>query len=144
LPVIVTGRKGKGQFAYVGYALFREYLKQGLPVIGEAFTKIVGDFYRPSVWVEGPAVVEAIYNRLGDEIRVSLVNGITTRPTTDGYVNMVEVIPIMGTKIVVRDRKVRRAVDLEGRSLSIDNKGGKATVTVPRLEQYDLISLDLA
>ena len=144
LPVIVTGRKGRGEFAYVGYALFREYLKQGLPVIGEAFTKIVGDFYRPSVWVEGPAVVEAIYNRLGDEIRVSLVNGITTRPTTDGYVNMVEVIPIMGTKIVVRDRKVRRAVDLEGRSLSIDNKGGKATVTVPRLEQYDLISLDLA
>jgi hypothetical protein len=143
LPVIVTGRKGRGQFAYVGYALFREYLKQGLPVIGEAFTKLVGDFYRPSVWVEAPAVVEAIYNRRGDELRVSLVNGITTRPTADGYVNIVEVVPIMGTKIVVRDRKVRRAVDLEGRSLSIVNKGGKAAVPVPRLEQYDLICLEM-
>src|SRR5258708_1924338 len=70
LPVMVSGRKGQGQFAYVGYAFFTEYLHQGLPVIGEAFTKLVADFYRPSVWVEAPTVVEAIYNKLGNEIRV--------------------------------------------------------------------------
>jgi hypothetical protein len=143
LPVMVTGRKGQGQFTYVGYAFFHEYLQQGLPVIAEAFTRLVADFYQPSVWVEAPTVVEAIYNRLGDELRVSLVNGITARPSAGAYVNIVEVIPIMGTKIVVRGKKVLEAVDIAGRSLSIANKGGEATVTVPRLEQYDLISLDL-
>jgi len=143
LPVIVTGRKGRGQFAYVGYALFREYLKQGLPVIGEAFTKIVADFYRPSVWVEAPTVVEAIYNRVGNEMRVSLVNGITTRPTADGYVNIVEVIPIMGTRIVVIGKKVLRAVDLEGRDVPMATEGPRTVVSVPRLDQYELVSLEV-
>jgi len=143
LPVMVTGRRGEGQFTYVGYAFFQEYFDQGLPVIGQAFTKLVADFYQPSVWVEAPTVVEAIYNQLGDELRVSLVNGITARPAGGAYVNIVEVIPIMGTRIVLRDRKLRRAVDIAGRSLSIANKGGEATVTVPRLEQYDLVSLEL-
>jgi hypothetical protein len=127
----------------VGYAFFHEYLQQGLPVITEAFAKLVADFYQPSVWVEAPSVVEAIYNRLGDELRVSLVNGITARPSAGAYVNIIEVIPVMGTKIVVHGKKVLEAVDIAGRSLSIANKGGEATVTVPRLEQYDLISLEL-
>jgi len=144
LPVMVTGRRGEGQFTYVGYAFFQEYFDQGLPVIGQAFTKLVADFYQPSVWVEAPTVVEAIYNQLGDELRVSLVNGITARPAGGAYVNIVEVIPIMGTRIVLRDRKVRRAVDLSGHELPVIVALGRATVVVPQLDQYDLISLELA
>jgi len=143
LPVMVAGRRGEGQFTYVGYAFFQEYLDQGLPVIGQAFTKLIADFYQPSVWVEAPTVVEAIYNQLGDELRVSLVNGITARPAGGAYLNIVEVIPIMGTRIVVRDRKVRRAVDLEGHEVPIASKGSSTAITVPRLNQYELVSLKL-
>jgi len=144
LPVMVTGWKGKGQFTYVGYALFQEYLNQGLPVIGQAFTRLVGDFYQPGVWVEAPTVVEAIYNRLGNELRVSLVNGGTARPSFGSFINIIEVDPIMGANIVVRDRNVRRAVDLAGRVLPVRTERGRVVVAVPRLDQYDLVSLELS
>jgi hypothetical protein len=50
----------------------------------------------------------------------------------------------MGTKIVVRDRKVRRAVDLAGHELVVTREKGRTVIAVPRLEQYDLISLEMA
>ena len=53
--------------------------------------------------------MEAIYNQLGDELRVSLISAITTRPAGSGYLTIVEIIPISGLKIVVRDKNVRRA-----------------------------------
>src|SRR5205807_733211 len=40
LAVMVMGKREKGQFTYVGYPLFYEYVNQGLPVIGQAFTKL--------------------------------------------------------------------------------------------------------
>ena len=74
---MVAGEEGKGQFTYVGYRFFEEYCKQNLPVMGQVFTHLVAPYYEPAVWVEAPTVVEAIYNRKGSELRVSLVNGIT-------------------------------------------------------------------
>jgi hypothetical protein len=144
MPVMVTGRKGQGQFTYVGYAFFQEYLKQDLPVMGEAFSKLVGEFYRPSVWVEAPMAVEAIYNQLENELRISLVNGVTTRPAGEGaYTNIVEVIPIDGVKILVRDKKIRGAYDLAGHELPVTAEGKTTVTTVPRIEQYDLVTLEL-
>jgi hypothetical protein len=144
LAAMVTGRRGKGQFTYVGYPFFYEYVNQGLPVIGQAFTKLVGDFYQPGVWVEAPTVVEAIYNQLDNELRVSLVSAATSRPGKGKHINIVEVLPIMGTKIVVRDRKVLRAVDLAGHELVVTTEKGRTVVAVPRLDQYDLISVEVA
>jgi hypothetical protein len=97
----------------------------------------------PSVWVEGPSVVEAIYNQKGNELRVSLVNGVTARPSLCSCVNIVEVIPIMWTKIVVNDKRVRRAADLDGRELPVRAEKRGVVITVPRLDQYDLISLEV-
>jgi len=143
VPVMVTGRKGQGQFTYVGYAFFQEYMKQDLPVMGEAFSKLVGGFYRPTVWVEAPMAVEAIYNQLGDELRISLVNGVTTRPAGEGsYTNIVEVIPIDGVKILVRDKKIRRAYDLAGHELPVTAEDKTTVATVPRLGQFDLVTLE--
>jgi len=142
MPVMVTGGKGQGQFTYVGYAFFQEYLKQDLPVMGEAFSKLVEEFYRPSVWVEAPMAVEAIYNQLGNELRISLVNGVTTRPAGEGaYTNIVEVIPIDGVTIRVRDKTIRRAYDLAGRELPVAAEGKTTVTTVPRLQQYDVATL---
>jgi hypothetical protein len=153
--VIVIGRKGKGQFVYAGYRFFEEYRKQGLPLFAAVFRQMVKRFYQPAVWVEAPTVVDAIYNRLGSELRISLVNGITARPSggqaeglgTGGapdYVNIVEVIPLSNLKIVLRGKKVQQATNSMGEKLSVTMQGANAVVTVPRLEQYDLISVRLA
>jgi hypothetical protein len=142
--VMVTGKRGKGEFTYVGYPFFYEYVNQGLPVIGQAFTKLVGAFYAPKIWVEAPTVVEAIYNQIEGEMRVSLVSATTSRPGTGKHINIVEVLPITGVKLVMRDRRVRRAVDLVGRELVVTTEEGRTVVAVPRLDQYDLISVEVA
>jgi len=142
-PAMVTGKRGNGQFTYVGYPFFYEYVNQGLPVIGQAFTKLVGGFYQPGVWVEAPAVVEAIYNQLDSKLRISLVSATTSRPGKGKHINIEEVLPIMGIRIVLRDRKVRRAVDLGGHELEVTTEKGRTVVAVPHLGQYDLISLEL-
>jgi hypothetical protein len=154
-PVIVIARKGKGQFVYAGYRFFVEYQKQNLPVIAEAFRELVKRFYQPAVSVEAPTVVDTIYNRLGSELRISLVNGITTRSSgvadqglttggAAGYANIVELIPIANIKILLRDRRVRRATNLAGKALPVAVERGATVITVPRLERYDLISFEYA
>jgi hypothetical protein len=152
LPVIVSGEEGQGQFTYVGYRFFQEYISQGLPVIKQAFTHLVAPYYQPAVWVEAPSFVEAIYNQTGTELRVSLVNGITGRPAGDGrgvgsgnhgFLNIVEVVPVVDTKILLRGKRVRKATNLNGEQLRVTSGEGSTVIRVPRLEQYDLISLDL-
>ena len=152
LPVIVAGEEGTGHFTYVGYRFFEEYRKQNLPVIGRVFTHLVAPYYEPAVWVEAPTVVEAIYNRTGSELRVSLVNGITGRPSGGGrgedssergYINIVEVIPVLDTKILLRGKRVRQATNLAGEQLHVMTEQGNTVIRVPRLEQYDLITLEL-
>jgi hypothetical protein len=152
LPVIVAGEEGKGQFTYVGYRFFEEYRKQGLPVMGRVFTHLVAPHYEPAVWVEAPTVVEAIYNRTGSELRVSLVNGITGRPSGGGrgedssdrgFINVVEVIPVLDTRILLRGKRVRQATNLAGEQLRVTTEQGNTVIRVPRLEQYDLISIEI-
>jgi hypothetical protein len=152
-PVIVIGRKGKGQFIYAGYRFFQEYHKQNLPVIADVFRHLVSGFYMPAVWVEAPTVVNAIYNQLGPELRIALVNGITAKPSgainpvsgelDDFYINVVEVIPLSDLKIVLRGKKVQQATNLMGEKLNVTMERGNTVITVPRLEQYDLVTVDL-
>jgi hypothetical protein len=152
LPVIVSGEEGRGSFTYAAYRFFQEYISQGLPVIGQAFTQLVAPYYQPSVWVEAPGAVEAIYNQMGQELRVSLVNGITGRPAGDGkwlasgkhgYLNIVEVVPVADTRILLRGKTVRKATNLNGEQLPVAAGQRTTSITVPRLEQFDLISLEL-
>ena len=123
--------------------------------MAEVFRQLVKGFYQPAVWVEAPTVVDAIYNQLGPELRISLVNGITARPAGGmyyglesaggpGFVNIVEVIPIANIRILLRDRRVRWATNLAGEKLPVAVERGATVITVPHLEQYDLISVRLA
>ncbi|HVA00544.1 MAG TPA: alpha-amylase family protein [Terriglobia bacterium] len=153
LPVLVTGKKGKGQFAYAGYRFFVEYLKQDLPVFAQAMNHLVADFYQPDVIVEAPRAVEAIYNQLGSELRISLVNSVTGRPSgtgmfphseRPGFNNIIEIIPIHDIKISLKAKRVCRATNLNGKELPVSSLQGRTVVTVPRLEQYDVITLELA
>jgi len=137
----------------VGYRFFKEYLNQNLPVFGEVLLQLVKPYYKPSVWVEGPTVVEAIYNQAGNELRVSLINGITTRPSGGdeygdhgqrGHINITEVVPIQNVRIHVFGKALRRASDLAGKSLTVVREQDSSVITVPRLDQFDVITLDLS
>ena len=131
-----------------------EYHKQGLPVIADVFRHLVGGFYKPTVWVEAPTVVNAIYNQLGRELRIALVNGITAEPSStiiplswnleNGYTNVVEVIPLSDLKILLRGKRVQLATNLMGEKLKVTMQERNTAITIPRLEQYDLISVQLA
>jgi hypothetical protein len=145
LPVIVAGARGKGNFVYLAYRFFEEYLKQDLPVFAESMSYLTGGFYRPRLWVDAPRAVEAVYNRKGNSIAVALVNSITGRPTAapgrPAFNNIVEVIPVHDIKIVVRDVAVRQATDLDGRPVPVQKDGARTVITLSRLDQYDVITL---
>jgi len=152
VPVVVRGRRGKGSYVYAGCRFFHEYLRQNLPIFGQAWKQMLATLYRPAVWVEAPTVVEAVYNQLGSELRVCLINGITSRPAGGGqfqdadqraHINVVEVIPISEVKILLRGKSVQRATDLAGRVLRVVAEKDRTVVMVPRLRQYDVITLEV-
>jgi hypothetical protein len=154
LPVVVAGQRGKGYFIYAGFRLFVEYIDQSLPLIAQVFSEFIEGFYRPQVWVEAPTVVDVVYNQLGSELRVALINGITGRPSSSrpsvggdqrisGYVNIVEVIPINNVRIHLRGKKVRRVTNLEGLELPFEMNHGDSEINLPRLDQNELISIEL-
>jgi hypothetical protein len=60
-----------------------------------------------------------------------------------GFINIVDVIPVAGIKIRLRDKRVQRAIDLAGRVLRVTAEQGGAVLTVPPLDQYDLLTLEL-
>jgi hypothetical protein len=148
LPVIVRAARGKGGFVYAGFRFFEEYWKQDLRVFWQALAAMVEGFYKPMIRVDAPRAVEAIYNQYGGEVRVSLINAVTGRPSGGGglrgYNNIVEVVPLHEIRIVVRDRKVRRATDLSGRELRVTSRKDETVITLPRLLQYDVVSIELA
>jgi hypothetical protein len=47
-------------------------------------------------------------------------------------------------KILLRSKKVQQATNLMGEKLKVNLQEGNTVITVPRLEQYDLISVQLA
>jgi hypothetical protein len=81
------------------------------------------------------------------------VNGITAKPCgtanllpdaqDGGYTNVVEVIPLLDTKILLRGKRVRQATNLAREELAVTTEHGNTVIRVPRLEQYDLITLEL-
>jgi hypothetical protein len=151
--VIVGGRKGMGNYTFVGYKFFEEYRKQSLPVQVQVFRQLVAGHYQPEIWVEAPTVLEAIYNQLGSELRVSLINGTTGRPAGSGgfggaggsaFINISEFVPVQDAKIVLRGKNVLQATNLAGEKLGVTTEQGNTVILVPHVEQYDLISVQLS
>jgi hypothetical protein len=83
---------------------------------------------------------------------VKLLSGISATTVANllsdaqdaGYTNVVEVIPLADLKILPRGKKVQQATNLMGEKLGVTIERGNTVITVPRLEQYDLISVQLA
>ena len=141
-PAVVTGKWGKGTFIYTSFRLFKEHLRQGLGVYRRLVERTIEPFYKPSLKVEAPRVVEAVYNRRGDEIGIVIINGITGRPTGLGNrVDIDETVPISGISVLSRTRIID-ARDISGRKLNISVHGNATwRVELPKLDAYDAISL---
>jgi hypothetical protein len=107
------------------------------------------EFYHPELWVEGPSMVEAIFNRFGNEVRIVLNNGIHSKTIAGdmwagedskrGHTTLAEVVPVHNLAVKVRGRAVAEAFDLKGRPLNVRRTGGVATISVPVLEQYEVV-----
>lgn len=149
-PAVVSGAIGQGQYAYCAPRLFAEYVRQGLPALREFVEGLLRHLYQPLLWVEAPAIVEAIFSRQGDDVVICLVNGLVGKPALGGvmlmqempgYLAFDEVIPIHDIRIHVRGKFVVGASDSHGRPLAIAQTATGPMVTLPRLEEYAVVRL---
>lgn len=146
-PTILQGKLGKGTFVYYGFRIFEEYVSQAVPAMHEVFVKGMQQLYQPQVWVEAPRVVEAVFNRHGDELRIVLINGITGKSIQGdkswgekgvrGHITMNEVIPIHEITVKVRGPAINEAYSLRRSKLKVERSGDVTSMTVPVLNQYD-------
>ena len=150
-PAIVSGRSGAGSFVYFGFRVFNEYVVQAHPDLKQLFETSMRSLHEPSIWVEGPGNVEAVFCRLNNKLRITLVNGITTKVMTGdmwggergqrGHVSIPETVPVHGLTVHT-SMPVRNAWDLKGRELSIQRTAKKgASITLPVLNEYGLVEL---
>jgi hypothetical protein len=144
-PVIFRGRRGQGQFVYYAFRIFDEYVAQAVPALREAFEHGMRQIYEPQVWVEAPRNVEAVFNRLGQELRIVLINGIHSKVIAGdmwanegarrGHTTLDEAVPVHNVSIQVRGR-VREAFDLRGKRRKTVTRGDTTSILVPVVEQY--------
>jgi Beta-galactosidase trimerisation domain len=144
-PTMIRGKLGRGVFIYCGFRLFKEHITQGLGVYRQLVERALEGVYRPRIQVQAPRVVEAIYNRIGLEIRITLVNGITNKPAgKDNLIDIDELIPISGISVIVRDG-IAYAEDMKGRQLSFNSEpDGTRRIEVSRLEQFEVVKVHLS
>jgi hypothetical protein len=144
-PTMIRGKLGKGVFIYCGFRLFKEHIIQGLGVYRNLVERALEGVYQPRIQVQAPRVVEAIYNRIGPEIRITLVNGITNKPAgKDHLIDIDELIPISGISVMVRD-EIAFVEDIKGRRLSFSSQSdGTRRIEIPRLEQFEVVTVHLS
>ena len=150
-PAAVVGEFGQGRYIYLAPRLFKEYLMQDLPSIREFVLGLIMPHYQPSIWLEGPRAVEAVYQRQGDELVVTLINGLVDKPRAGGhmpfgtvepgYVGMTETVPIVDLRLHLRGQRSIQASDLQGNALTVEAGEAETTIEIPRLERYQLIRL---
>jgi hypothetical protein len=150
-PAAVVGAFGQGHYIYIGARIFTEYLRQDLPSIRAFVLSLLREHVRPRVWVEAPAAVEAIYQQRGDDLIVTLVNGITNKPSAHGHrfvgerghIGLNEVVPIAGVRVRVADARLAGAADRLGRTLETRQDDDAATIELPRLDLYELVRFQI-
>lgn len=142
-PTLIRGKVGRGVFIYSAFRLFKEHLQQGLGVYRRLIEKTLASEYQPRFQVHAPRVVEAIYNQLGDEVRITLINGTTNKPSGPGNkIDIDEIIPLHGISISAR-AQVTEAWDMRGRKLACSTEDGAQKIEVPVLRQYEVVHVRL-
>ena len=152
-PSAIKGSWGDGHFVYSAPRLFAEYGRQGLPSLAAFITALLLDLVEPGVWVEAPKPIEATYNWQGEDLVVVLANGIGNRPVrggvmmlgdSPGFDTIDEVVPVHDIRLHVQQGFVIGADDMCGNPLTITLESEtKSVVTLERLEQYDVIRVQI-
>jgi hypothetical protein len=149
---VISGTWGEGRFIYAGPRLFAELIRQGLPALRRFLAGLLAEVYTPSLWVEAPGMVEATFNRQGDDLVICLVNGGTSRPAVGGFMALDdapaqlaldEIVPLVDVRVHVRDVDVIGAEDGHGQPLLQSRTEQGAVITLDRLEQFAVIRLQL-
>ena len=148
-PAAVTGTFGRGHYIYIAPRIFREYIAQDLPSIREFVMRLIGSHYQPSIRLEGPRAVEAVYQRQRDDLVVTLINGLVDKPRAGGhnpifdrgYVGMTETVPIADLRLHVRGKRQVEASDLKGNQLPVTVGEAETSIEIPRLDRYQLVRL---
>ena len=149
LPSVVTGECGKGRYIYIGPRIFREYIAQDLPSIREFIMGLINRYYQPSVWLDGPRAVEAVYQHNEGDLVITLINGLVDKPRAGGhnpirdrgYVGMTETVPVAGLRLNLRGGRHVHALDLKGNSLPVSVRNNETSIEIARLDRYQLIRL---
>ena len=153
MPAVVYGRMGAGQIAYCNHEPFAEYMLRGARAFGRMVMRILMFIgYAAELRLQGVPNVEAAYTKDGNVLKVFLVNCPVTRPLGQGsgrgpragaWVDVPEAVPLADVTI-----KTALAVDsaraASGEAVHARQSGKHTLVTLPRLDEIDVVSLELA
>ncbi len=151
-PAAIVRRLDKGRLLYFNAAVFAEYLRTNLLSLRQFLRAALEQVYKPTLWVNAPSVVDAIYQQT-DRQAVITLNCCTldrggnaasmnygTKPPL--YMNINETYPIGGIEIVSR-RPVAGVTLLDGAAtLPALAADGLWHVALPPVEGYQAVRLD--
>ena len=153
MPAMVCGRFGAGQIAYCNHEPFAEYLLRGARAFGRMVMRILQFIgYAADLRVQGAPNVEAAYTRDGNLLKVFLVNCPVSRPLGQGvgrgrragpWVDIPETVPLADLTIKSA-LPVRAAHAASGQAVHVRPHGTHTLVTLPRLTDVDVVTLELA
>ena len=152
MPAVVFGRFGAGQIAYCNHEPFAEYLLRGARAFGRMVMHILMFIgYAADLRLQGVPNVEAAYTKDGNELKVFLVNCPVTRPLGDGigrgprssaWVDVPEAVTLADVTIK-SVLSVHAATAASGQTVHVRRDGKHTIVTLPRLTETDVVTLDI-
>lgn len=152
MPAVVFGRMGDGQIAYCNHEPFAEYLLRGARSFGRMVMRILQFIgYTADLRLQGAPNVEAAYTKDGDVLKVFLVNCPVTRPLGEGvgrdrragaWVDVPEPVPLADVTIKSA-LNVRTASAASGQPVQVDSHGKHTIVTLAKLSEVDVVTLEI-
>ena len=153
MPAVVFGRFGAGQIAYCNHEPFAEYLLRGARAFGRMVMHILMFIgYAADLRLQGVPNVEAAYTKDGTVLKVFLVNCPVTRPLGDGigrgprssaWVDVPEAVTLADVTIK-SVLSVHAASAASGQTVHVRRNGKHTIVTLPRLTETDVVTLEIA
>ena len=153
-PAVIIGNYGKGEYAYFSFRVFTELVEQDVKLYRTYIEKILTKIYSPTLCVQAPRTVEANFYESSEGIKVFLTSmtvgrlagryDLPNRKTPEPYsfpCNIEEVIPVLNVQIIVRNGTVTSASDSGNNKLAVQNSSGVTTVTLPVLNQFEVVTL---
>ncbi len=141
VPAAVVRSFGKGLVGFLPFELGKQYMNGSTPTL----RKLVGGmckrlFAEPMVEVTGSLYVDLTLSRKDGKLLVHLVNTAGPHSDADVYVYD-EVMPVGPLTVRVRLPEAPNSVSLEpgGRARSTSYVGGVLSMTIDRVEIYDII-----